>query len=61
MISSTTSTTPNTTQSSGSTAMEKAIDVQKKQITQILDSAQVQSQQMTAQKTGIGGNVNLTA
>ena len=61
MVSSATSTTSNTTQSSGSTAMEKAMDVQKKQITQILDSAQVQAQQINAQKTGIGSNLNITA
>jgi len=48
-----TSTTSSTTQSSGSTAMEKAVDVQKEQITQLLESVKVQSQQMTAQKTGI--------
>ena len=41
--------------------LKKAQDVQKKQIEQILESAQQQSQQTTAQKTGIGGNINLTA
>ncbi|WP_457743973.1 putative motility protein [Sulfurimonas sp.] len=40
--------------------MKKAQDVQEKQITQLLESAQQQSKDMATQKTGIGGNLNLT-
>ena len=61
-ISSATATAPTATQTpSSSTPMEKAIETQKKQVEQILESAQAQSQQTTAQKTGIGGNINITA
>ena len=42
-------------------AQKKATDVQEKQITKLLESASEQSQQTTAQKTGIGNNINLTA
>ncbi|MBA1432461.1 MAG: putative motility protein [Epsilonproteobacteria bacterium] len=60
-ISSTTPAVQNDTQSSSATPLKKAIDVQEKQIEQIIESAQEQSKQTTAQKTGIGGNINLTA
>jgi len=40
---------------------KKAIDVQEKQIAKVLESASAQSQQTTAQKTGVGNNINLTA
>ena len=61
-VSSATTTAPTATQApSSSTPMEKAIETQEKQIEQILESVQVQSQQTTAQKTGIGGNINITA
>ena len=34
--------------------------IQEKQIQQILDSATVQSKQVTAQKTGIGSKLNIS-
>lgn len=40
--------------------MKKAQDVQAQQIEKIIESAQEQSKQVTAQKTGVGGNINIT-
>jgi len=60
-VSPTTATNTNTTQTSPATPLEKAIETQEKQAKQILDNAQKQSEETTAQKTGIGGNVNLMA
>jgi len=40
--------------------MKKAQDVQKQQIEKILEGSQEQAQQITAQKTGVGGNLNIT-
>lgn len=42
-------------------AMKKAMDVQKEQITKVLESATEQSKEVTAQKTGVGNNINITA
>lgn len=42
-------------------AIKKAQDVQAQQIEKIIQSAQEQSKEMTAQKTGMGGNINITA
>ena len=41
-------------------SMTKAIDVQEQQITKVLEGVQEQSKQMTAQKTGVGNNINIT-
>jgi len=41
--------------------MKKAQEVQEQQILKVLESVSEQSKQMTAQKTGIGNNINLTA
>jgi len=41
--------------------MKKAQDVQEQQVLKVLESATEQSKQTTAQKTGIGSNINLTA
>ena len=41
--------------------IKKSLDVQEQQVTKILESAAEQSKQVTAQKTGVGNNVNLTA
>jgi len=41
--------------------MKKAQDVQEQQVLKVLESATEQSKQTTAQKTGIGNNINLTA
>ncbi len=40
--------------------MKKAQDVQEKQIMKVLESAQEQAKEVTAQKTGVGGNLNIT-
>jgi len=39
---------------------KKAQDVQAQQVLKVLESANEQSQQVTAQKTGIGSNINIT-
>jgi len=39
---------------------KKAQDVQSQQVLKVLESASEQSQQVTAQKTGIGNNLNIT-
>ncbi len=40
--------------------MKKAQDVQTQQIEKIIESAQEQSKEVTAQKTGVGSNINIT-
>lgn len=40
--------------------IKKAQDVQTQQIEKIIEGAQKQSKEMTAQKTGVGGNLNIT-
>lgn len=39
---------------------KKAQDVQSEQVLKILQSADEQSKQVTAQKTGVGSNINIT-
>ena len=51
--------------STGSTSIQvdvikKAQNVQEKQMEQILQSSREQAKDMTAQKTGVGGNLNIT-
>ncbi|WP_294885377.1 MULTISPECIES: hypothetical protein [unclassified Sulfurimonas] len=41
-------------------AMKKASEVQERQILKVLESANEQSQQVTAQKTGLGNNLNIS-
>lgn len=41
--------------------IKKSIDVQEQQVLKVLESASEQSKQTTAQKTGIGNSINLTA
>ena len=41
--------------------MKKATEVAERQVLKILESANEQSKQVTAQKTGVGGNINITA
>ena len=41
--------------------MKKAQDVQAQQVLKVLEGASEQSKQMTAQKTGMGNSINLTA
>ncbi len=40
--------------------LKKAQEVQNQQIQKIVESAQEQSKEVTAQKTGVGGNLNIT-
>ena len=40
--------------------MKKAQDVQEKQVLKVLESAAEQSKEITAHKTGVGGNINIT-
>lgn len=44
----------------GKNPLDKAINVQEKQIETIIESATEQSKQMNAQKTGIGNSLNIT-
>ncbi|MEO1938001.1 MAG: putative motility protein [Sulfurimonas sp.] len=41
--------------------MKKAQDVQAQQVLKVLESANEQSQQVAAQKTGVGQNINIMA
>lgn len=40
--------------------MKKSMDVQEQQVLKVLDSANEQSKQAVAQKTGLGSNLNIT-
>ena len=40
--------------------MKKAQDVQAQQVLKVLEGASEQSKQVTAQKTGMGSNLNIT-
>ena len=51
----------NNAQTLSTDAMKKSMQVQEQQLQQILDGAQKQSQQVTSQKTGMGGSLNITA
>lgn len=42
-------------------ALKKSIDVQEQTVLKVLESANDQSKQVTAQKTGMGNGINLTA
>lgn len=41
-------------------AIKKATEVQEREILKVLESANEQSQKVTAQKTGIGNNLNIS-
>lgn len=41
-------------------AIKKATEVQEREILKVLESANEQSQQVTAQKTGLGNNLNIS-
>lgn len=49
-----------TASSIGVEVQKKAQDVQAQQVLKILESATEQSQQVTAQKTGVGKHINIT-
>ncbi|PHQ64963.1 MAG: hypothetical protein COB99_06655 [Sulfurimonas sp.] len=40
--------------------MKKATEVQEQQVLKVLESVNEQSKEMTAQKTGVGKNLNIT-
>ncbi len=42
-------------------ALKKSMEVEKKATLSVLESATEQSKQVTAQKTGIGSNINIIA
>ncbi len=58
--SATNSATANNTSAVGLEVQKKAQDVQAQQVLKVLESVNTQSQQVTAQKTGIGSNLNIT-
>ena len=55
------SSTSNVQGSTQIEALKKAIDVQEQSVVKVLESANEQSKQVTAQKTGMGNSLNLTA
>lgn len=56
-----TSTAQSSTPVGSVDVMKKAIEVQEQAITKVLEGVSEQSKQVTAQKTGMGGGINLTA
>lgn len=42
-------------------ALKKSMEVQERSVLKVLESANEQSKQVTAQKTGIGNNLNISA
>jgi len=44
----------------GLEVQKKAQDVQAQQVLKVLESVNEQSQQVTAQKTGVGNHINIT-
>lgn len=48
------------TSSVGVEALKKSMEVAERSALKVLESATEQSQQTTAQKTGIGSNINIT-
>ena len=40
--------------------LKKSLDVQEQQVLKVLESASEQSKDVTAQKTGVGSNLNIT-
>ena len=54
------SSTHNNTSAIGVEVQKKAQDVQEQQVLKVLESATEQSKQVTAQKTGVGSNLNIT-
>ena len=57
----TSTTATDNSQTLSADPMKKALQVQEKQIEKIIESAQEQSKQIAAQKTGIGSNINILA
>lgn len=53
------SSTPSTGAGHQVDVLKKAIDVQEQQVLKVLEGASQQSQQVTAQKTGMGNSLNI--
>jgi len=60
-VSSSTSATQSSTSTAPVDALKKAMQVQEQAIMKVIESADEQSKQVTAQKTGMGSGINLTA
>lgn len=59
-VSSSTATNTNVnTESTAQDPIKKALDVQEQQITKVLEDSQEQAKEVTAQKTGLGNNLNI--
>nr|WP_321265618.1 hypothetical protein [uncultured Sulfurimonas sp.] len=54
------SSSTNSSVETGKDPMKKALEVQEQQVLKILESANEQSKEVTAQKTGMGKNLNIT-
>ncbi|MBT5935686.1 hypothetical protein [Sulfurimonas sp.] len=54
------SSTPSTGSTNQVDVLKKAIDVKEQQVLKVLEGATQQSQQVTAQKTGMGNSLNIT-
>ncbi len=54
------SSTPSTGATNQVDVLKKAIDVQEQQVLKVLEGVNQQSQQVTAQKTGLGSTLNIT-
>ncbi len=50
-----------TTGSTQIEALKKSMEVQERSVLKVLESANEQSKQVTAQKTGMGNNINISA
>lgn len=55
------SSTANVSSSVQVDALKKSMDVQERGVLKVLESADEQSKQVAAQKTGMGGSLDLTA
>lgn len=60
-VSASTGSTDNTRSAVQTEVMKKAIESQEKVIEKTIESATQQSQEITAQKTGVGQNININA
>lgn len=54
------SSSTNSSVETGKDPMKKALEVQEQQVLKVLESANEQSKEVTAQKTGMGKNLNIT-
>ncbi len=54
------SSSTNTPVETGKDPMQKAIEVQERAVLKIIEGLEEQSKVITAQKTGVGNNINIT-